>query len=267
MSFKKSIFLTLLFSNLALVASAQIAKDVFPLSREFKNGGYYISPLATVSFGNKVMGNFNREEGGIYNYETIGRGKWGYGLEGGWYQTFEKSWIPDYVEGGLSYRKFSAASEHTGTFTNGATVLNFESDNNVDIQMVTAVARVIDAIHFEERHHFFSYGLGINYNYKFSEKIKRSRSYLDSYEEFLGVHSLQLHLQVGYGFQFNKNVVMIATAETPLVTAYPSGNLNPAFPFFSARYHPLIIGLKIMRLRKDPVNCNTPTLQGVPGTN
>ncbi len=104
----------------------------------------------------------------------------------------------------------------------------------------------------------------MNYNYSFSQSFERENNYPNGYETFLDKSNLQAHIQLGYGFRLNKQLLMIPTLETPIVSVLPTDNLNPAFPFFSANYHPLIIGLKFMLIRKDPVNCNAPVLKSIP---
>lgn len=261
----KKVLLIIVISLPSLVC-AQLARDVFPFTREFYNGGFYISPLATISFGNKIDGTFTSADT-TYNYENTGRGKWGYGIEIGWYQTFEKSRFIDYVEGGLGFRRFAGAAEHKGDLAiNTVPVSAFESDNEFAINTVTAVVRVVDVKQLKANR-FFTYGLGANFNYTIADDLERETDYPNSFEENQNGTFLQAHFQIGYGFKVSETLLIIPTLETPLVTAYPTDDLNPAFTFFSAKYQPLIIGLKFMIMRKDPVNCNAPSLMGSPPSN
>lgn len=259
----RKIVLASLACLLSFSAWSQLAKDVFPLKREFKNGGFYFAPQATISFGNKEVGQESIVDTS-YKYEVIGRGKWGYGIELGWFHSFEKPRLVHFIEGGLAYRVFKGAAEHSGELSSPLGSTSFESDNTFDAQLLVASIRAVNVKQLGVNS-FLTTALGANFNYKIADKYDRSASYPLREEIFLKQSTAQLHLQMGVGFRISKKVLMIPTLETPLVTAYPLDKLNPAFPFFSANYHPLVIGLKFMFLREDPVNCNAPVYEGFPG--
>jgi hypothetical protein len=238
-------------------------RDVFPLNREFKRGGFYISPLATVSIGNKETGQYSLADTS-YAYEVIGRGKWGYGLELGWFHSFENPRLIHYLEGAISYRMFQGHAEHEGTLDKGLSTTNFSSENDYKVQLATAVVRAVNAKQLG-KFSFLHNALGINFNYRFSDSYERSSTYPYQEEErFMKQSVLQLHYQLGVGFRLNRTMIVMPTIETPLITAYPSEDINPAFPFFSVKYHPLIIGVRFMFLREDPMNCNAPVYEGIP---
>lgn len=252
-----------LFLVMSISVHAQLTKDVFPLNRQYKKSGFYVAPLATISFGNSKEDVFSYADTS-YEYKVTGRGKWGYGIELGWFQTFDNALLFDFVEGGLGYRLFQGAAEHEGELkVSNSTIANIKSDNEFKAHTLNAVLRAVKARQIG-KHSFLTYALGANFNYLIAKSYDRENSYPNSYESFLNESSLQLHFQLGVGFRLTDKLLMIPTLETPLVTAYPTGKLNPAFPFFEANYHPLIIGLKFMFLREDPVNCNAPQLPGVP---
>ena len=260
----KKIGLVAVLIFIGFSAFSQFNRDIFPLNRQYKKSGFYISPLATISFGNKETGQINLVDT-TYKYEVIGRGKWGYGVEAGWYQTFDNLMFITFIEGGLSYRMFQGAAEYQGDwFVNETNVASIKSDNTFKIQTAVATIRAVNVKELENKS-FFTFALGVNYNYIISSSYKRSAAYPSAAEKFLKSSSLQAHFQIGYGFKVSDKLLLIPTLETPLITGLPTDDINPAFPFFSAKYHPLIIGLRFMFLREDPENCNSPTLTPVPG--
>ncbi len=259
----KKLLLGFFAVTLSITAWSQLAKDIFPLKREFKNGGFYFAPQATISFGNKEEGNYSTVDTS-YNYEVIGRGKWGYGIELGWFHSFEKPRLIHFVEGGIAYRLFKGAAEHNGELSSPIGSQTFASDNTFDAQLLVASLRAVNVKQLGVNS-FLTTAIGANFNYKIADKYSRSETYPLNDEVFLKQSTAQLHFQLGIGFRVSKKVLLVPTLETPLVTAYPLDKLNPAFPFFNANYHPLIIGLKFMFLQEDPVNCNAPVYQGIPG--
>lgn len=262
----KSTNLTLILLFISSIASAQLIKDIFPFNREYFKSGFYISPLATVSIGNKEEGSFSIGDS-TYNFENVGRGKWSYGIELGWYRNFSNLYVIDYIEAGLGYRRFKTAAEHSGDLTfNNANIRNFASDNEGDLQVLTGAIRFM-GVTAQKNNRFFTYGLGINYYYNFSENYERENVYPNSFETFQPSSTIQAHIKLGYGFKVSETLILIPFVESPFITGYPTEDLNPALTFFSAKYQPIVIGLNFMFMRKDPVNCNAPQIMGAPQVN
>tara|TARA_R110002096_G_scaffold109056_7_gene238638 strand:+ start:1675 stop:2457 length:783 start_codon:yes stop_codon:yes gene_type:complete len=251
-------FLLLIFSSLTY---AQLNKDVFPLNRGFKRGGLYISPQLTTSIGSKSDGNYSVVDTN-YAYTVDGKGKLAYGLEVGWFHSFKNPLLIHYLEAGLSYRLFKGEATHDGTLSNPLGSRNFLSDNNFSNQYIVASLRAVNAKQLG-KWTFLSTALGVNFNYELGNSYERSAPYPLPEEEFLGQNSLQVHLQLGIGFRVSRQLIIMPTIESPLITAYPTDDINPAFPFFSTNYQPIIIGLKFFFLREDPENCNAPTYKGL----
>jgi hypothetical protein len=269
---KKLFFLGLFISQFALV-KAQVNRKTFPLSREFKKSGFSISPLATVSFGNKSnLKEFSNDAGFEWEHAEIGRGTWNAGIELGWFKTFEGYQIGDYFEAALSYRRFSGVHylEETNFIAPaGLALLSYqyrESQNAWRFETVTAAIRLID-IAFQKPNRFLTWGIGINYDYMIASRFDFDypQDLLTSNRTpFDNQHAIRAHFQVGYGFKLSKHLFLIPTVETPLITALPTSTLNPSIQFLDVNYQPIIIGLKFMILRRDPVNCNAPQLKTMP---
>ena len=198
-----------------------------------------------------------------YQYEVTGSGKFGYGIEGGWFHSFENPRLFHFIEASAAYRVFRGQADHQGTLFNTLESTDFASKNTYDVQMLVASARAVNVKQLG-KFSFLTTALGANFNYKLSDSYKRSSEYPLDRENFIDDMTLQLHFQIGFGMRLSRQLLMIPTIETPFITAYPIEELSPAFPFFDARYQPIIIGLKFMILREDPANCNAPTHEGIP---
>lgn len=241
---------------------AQLPRDVFPLSREFKKGGFYFSPQLTYTIGYNDDGGYSFQDSS-YTYDVKGEGKLGYGAELGWFHSFKKKQFIQLVEAGAAYRIFKGTAEHRGTLTIGSQSQTFASDNDLNIQLIVASVRAKN-VRQVGKHSFLSTALGINYNYKLSESLKRSGVYPLTNERALSTSSLQLHFQIGIGFRVSRKLIIMPNIETPLLLLdnfmlNKLEDLNPAFSYFSTKYHPLIFGITFQFLREDPENCNAPT--------
>lgn len=253
-----------------LVAFSQANRNTFPLSREFKKSGFSLAPLATVSFGNKSeLKQFaNNAAGYEWEHVEVGRGTWNAGLELGYLKFFEGYQVGDYFEGALSYRRFSGVHylEETNVVSpTGIPLAAFrEYENSWRLQTISASVRIID-IAFQKPNRFLTWGVGINYDYLLSSRFDSDypQGFLIE-QPFSNSHAVKAHFQVGYGFKLSKHLFFIPTLETPLLSIVPTSSLNPSIQFLDVNYQPLIIGLKFMILRKDPVNCNAPQLKNMP---
>lgn len=253
------------------ITHAQVNRKTFPLSREFKKSGFSISPLATVSFGNKSdQSTFSNEAAFEWEHVQVGRGTWNAGVELGWFKTFEGYQVGDYFEAAISYRRFSGVHylEETNTkVPTGQTLLPFrEYENSWRYETVTAAVRIID-IAFQKPNNFLTWGIGVNYDYLIASRFDADypQGFLaNNQTPFDNKHAVRAHFQVGYGFKMSKHLFLIPTLETPLLTILPTSTFNPSIQFLDVIYQPLIIGLKFMILRKDPVNCNAPQLTNPP---
>ena len=265
---KKQLVITLLLVTLCpLLATAQLPRDVFPLTREFKKGGFYVSPQLTYTIGYNDNGKYifqdvNSFQDSTYVYDVQGSGKLGFGAELGWFHSFEKKRFIQLLEAGVAYRIFKGEAKHDGVLSIGAENQVFSSDNKLNTQLVVASLRA-KTIRQLGKYSFLSSALGLNYNYKLSESLDRSGNYPILNEKSLSTSSLQVHFQIGVGFRFSRKLIVMPTIETPLLllnnfTASELGDINPAFPYFGTKYHPLIFGITFQFIREDPENCNAP---------
>lgn len=267
---KKLILLGLFLSQLA-VNQAQVNRKTFPLSREFKKSGFSISPLATVSFGNKGdQSLFTNDTGFEWEHAEVGRGTWNAGVELGWFKTFEDYQVWDYVEAAISYRRFSGVhylEETNVRVPAGQVLLPYkEYENSWRYETITAAVRLIN-IAFQKPNSFLTWGVGVNYDYLIANRFDSEypqRFLTNNETPFNKKHAVRAHFQLGYGLKMSKHLFLIPTLETPLITILPTSTFNPAIQFMDVNYQPLIIGLKFMILRKDPVNCNAPQLKNMP---
>lgn len=261
----KKLFLFGLLLSQYLICDAQVNRKTFPLSREYKKSGFSVAPLATVSFGNSSTTKRVLDNGREVAYEEVGRGTWNAGLELGWYKTFEGYKVGDYFEAAVSYRRFSGVHYlEFDTLTPLATVNSpIDFENSFEIQKFSIALRAID-IAWQKPKSFLTWGFGVNYDYLFSSTYENEFPVgFESVSQFEDRHAVQVHFQLGYGFTVAKNIRFIPTLETPIVGFLPESP-NPGLRFFDVHYQPLVIGLKLMFLRKDPVNCNAPKLNSMP---
>ncbi len=255
-------WLFLIASNLDL--RAQLAKDIFPLNRQYKSHGFYIQPSLNylLPLGEKsekidIKDTLNTN----YQFDVKGTGKFSYGIEIGGFYTFKERRFIQWIELGLGYRNFKGGAEHKGTFSNDTSQFIYKSDNTLDVPMIVGAIRAKN-IHQLGKLSFMSHAIGVNVNYLFSEKYIRSSPYQQRHEKFPATFNIQVHYELGVGFKVSDQLLIIPSLETPILAAYPIDEIRSGFQFFSAEYQPLIFKIGFAWLLKDPENCNAPTYNG-----
>jgi kynurenine 3-monooxygenase len=268
---KNSMLLILLcFSFFNSTVQAQSGKDIFPLSREYKNGFFYLAPSLTYTI--PTAADFFEGEArflvpteGLANREGSHTGKFGYGLELGWYHSFEQRYFFNWLEAGVAYRMFAGEADlETGDPTN-ALAATTSAQTSFNSHQGVAVLRAIRADQLG-KFTFLTTGLGINGNYVFSESFDRDPDYAPFAEPVQDDIFGQVHFQLGVGFRMAEKLLLIPSVEVPVVNVYPDFR-SPTLTYFNGEYLPLIFSLRFMFLRNDPLNCNAPVYEGFPTSN
>lgn len=239
----------------------QMNKDLFPLGREYRRAGFYINPELTYLLPIGTSSYSKTQDTLNYDFDVSGSGKLGYGIELGYFYSFKKPRLIHFIEGGIGYRKFSGKADHQGTLRIPSDTINFNSENKINVSLGQVSIR---ATHVKQlkRYSFISNSLGVNVNYLVNEKYERSNTYPSQFDTFVGKFSGQIHYQIGFGYRVSKHVVLIPSLETTLLQVYSFDEIRSGFDFFSHGYQPLIFKLRVLLLRKDPINCNAPRFDG-----
>lgn len=242
---------------------AQLNNDVFPLNREFYPNGFYIAPALTYNFPwQEESGEFQVSDS-LYQYENLGSGKFSYGFELGMYQTFKKAILIDYIEGGVTYRRFEGKGEHDGTLQTSDTTSRFSSNNTFSYTQIGGVFRAVRADQLG-RYTFLNTAIGVNAGYRLSHETESSTLYPNAYENEPKELFTQAHFQIGLGIRLTELVLFIPSIEVPFMNLTPFEPLDPRFDAIGNKRHPVLFSLKFMFLKKDPMNCNAPTYEGIP---
>lgn len=261
--YKKIYFVTILICLFSSI-KGQLVNDVFPLSREFYPNGFYIAPLLTYNFPweEKATSQYQNTDS-VYNYTNSTEGKFAYGFELGMYQTFKNNRIIDYIEGGVSYRKFEGKGNHQGLLQTSDTLKNFTSNNKFSYSQIGGVFRVVRADQLG-RYTFLNTAIGVNAGYRLSYETEQSQAYPNNYEKEPEELFTQAHFQIGLGIRLTELILFIPSIEVPFMNLTPFEPFEPRFDAIGNKKHPVLFSLTFMFLKKDPMNCNAPTYNGIP---
>ena len=234
-----------------------MSKDQFPLSREFKNGFFYLAPGITYtvpfsegSFSNQILDT-------TYTHNSIPQfGSISYAFEAGWYHSFENPRFFHYLDAGVAYRKFRGSSEFERIKEWESNRFSQVAGSDYALDHISAVLRIIRSQQLG-KFTFLTFGPGINFDYHLSDE-RSNAPFVDGVVD--GKYKAQLHLQLGIGIRLTERLIFQPQLELPLVDVVPQDGLQPAHQYIDGKHYPLLLSFRFMFLRKDLMNCNAPRL-------
>lgn len=236
----KNIIIALLLITTCNQVLAQVKrqnKDLIEMSR-WRNSGWHFAPGLTymVPFKPKADDAPDVDPNGrLAVYLEVGR--WRLFPGGG--NVF------NYFDYSLAYKRLSGSEEFAGTkgiFKQNFLLGNFNINNIIQISDYT----------------FIQNSLGVNLDWKFSEKYESSFS---SYERNTQSLLFSLHYKLGFGIKATERLFIIPTLETPILNAKQWENARSDYGIFSSRYRPTIFTVRFAWLIKPNKNACPP----VPG--
>jgi len=231
-----------------------LSKDQFPLDRTFKNGFIYFAPAIsyTVPFPEKTTE--QRIEDTTYSITSIPGGKVSFGLEMGWYHSFENPIFFHYLELGAAYRSFRGSSEVELTKAWDQIEITGNDEGDYNLQTASVLVRAVRATQLG-KFTFLTYGPGLNFDYHLNDNRAYASEIFDTPEQEM---KLQAHFQLGLGIRMTEKVIFLPQIEVPILEAYPTGKWEASQAYTENNLYPLLFSFKIILLREDLMNCNAP---------
>lgn len=257
------VILTLLLSSFSFAQMRKERGDVFPLDRELRKSGFFIAPGATYFLGynqsNRQLDTLNT----VTTFESTSKGKVGGFLQFGWFHSFENNRLIDYIDFGGSIKllrgrittEVTESNILTNQTTTSESVLDF---NDSHLGLFFNITKAIPI----SKNTFLSNSIGINYDNRVIEGGDYSGTQNTVFIDYPPFGVTQLHYKIGFGFRAAKNLLIIPSIETPILTLIPSENSSPSFAYSDQKFQPILFSLQFLFLRDDPVNCNSPVYNG-----
>lgn len=194
--------------------------------RTCKMGGWMFAPGLTYSY-TKVPKDDNRDikpRAILAVYAEIGR-----------FQIFyEGGNIFNYFDYSLAYKRLSGLEKYNdlkSVFKQNFLLGNFNLNNIIQLG----------------DYNFIQNSLGVNLDYKFSEKYENNNNSGDN-----NINKLvsSIHYKIGYGIKARKRLFIIPSIEIPILNILEWENGKSSYGIFSSRYKPIIFSVRFAFLRK-----------------
>lgn len=242
---KKLLVIFLSISTLSGIAqhTNREKKDLIDL-RNTKHSGWMVAPGLTYMLPFKPKGDSAPEVdpgGKLAVYLEVGR----------WHLFPGGGNVFNYFDYSLAYKRLSGKEkigDVDGLFKQNYVLGNFNINNIIQLTDYT----------------FIQNSLGVNVDYKFSEKYQPAAqtTTTDNTKSLL----FSLHYKIGYGIKVTKKLFVIPTLETPIINGREWERGRSDYGILSSRYRPIIFSVRLAWTRKpgrgdcppvyDPANGN-----------
>ncbi len=222
--------LTAFLSSSAQAPYGRKNRELVDLGGRYNMAGWLVSPGLTYMWPNK-----NRFFGERENENVDPKGRLAVYLEAGRYRIFYGGGnVFNYMDYSLAYKRLSGSEEYLGNkgiFKQNYLLGNFNINNIIQLSDYT----------------FIQNSLGVNLDYKFSEKYENSGSPTGANTEKL---LFSLHYKIGYGIKVTEKLFVIPTLETPILNVKQWEQAKSTYGMFSSRYRPIIFTVRFAWLGK-----------------
>lgn len=224
---------TLILILALFISYSEFAQDIFGRRkkdlieyRTYRMGGWMFAPGLTYTPA-RVPKDDKRDinpNGRLAVYGEVGR-----------FQIFyEGGNFFNYLDYSLAYKRLSGAEKYNdlkSVFKQNFVLGNFNLNNIIQLSDYT----------------FLQNSLGVNLDYKFSEKYDNANG---SGSENTNNLLFSLHYKIGYGIKAKNNLFIIPSIEVPILNALKWENGKSTYGIFSSRYKPVIFSVRFAFLRK-----------------
>jgi hypothetical protein len=187
----------------------------------------------------------------VFDVNYNASGKIGVGFEFGRFHVIKKSRLISHVELLMGLKVFRGVERFTavldepdrpevyqlqgdGTFNHAYATMSFVATNSKQLG----------------RDLFLENSLGINGDYQVGGNQRYNRAGLPIELNDLSRFVFQAHYRLGFGFKISRQLLIVPTLETPIVTFYEYDDLKSTLHVFNSRYRPFIFRVRIFMMDK-----------------
>lgn len=252
---RKVLIIVSLCMPLLSVGQYQRSNDIFPDFGNYERKGWLINPAITYTlkpFKENQQRLFTGSDS-VYDVLINAKGKMGVGLELGRFYAIDNSRIISYVDFSLGIKILRGAEKYDailddpdrsepynlrgeGVFSQNYATASFNATHAKPINRSTSIHNT----------------LGLNADYRLTEyyeyNVRNLPMNLNLPERFI----FQAHYKLGLGFTMGKNLMLIPSVETPLVTFIEYDDLKSSLAIFNSRYRPVIFRLTVLVMDRKP---------------
>lgn len=244
------------FLFIIVLSDAVAQRNVRPLfvpGGEFSNKGWFIQPgLAfTLPFPrNEQLTGYDAADDTIYSGDFSRDGQNGLCLQIGRHHFWQYGGPIDHVDYGLGYKMLRGTEDFSGDIRSGNSFVPAVSHASFSDSYLSAFGNLNNVVMLRNRW-WLQNSLGLNVDFRLFGK--RSGGPFPGLQwNYPVTFPMQLHYRVGFGWKPEAGIHIIPMLEIPLINLYAWEGMQATLPYFSGRYRPILITLRIQWLSRAP---------------
>lgn len=249
---------------MAAQAQYQKQEDIFPRFGEYEKKGWIFKPSVTQTLGEfkEPTDRLFVASDSVFDIDYNTKGKTAIGLEIGRFYAIENSRLISFVDFSLGVKLLQGAEEFEATLDDPdrSTPYVLSGGGIFRHTYATASFAATNAKKLT-KDIFLRNTLGINGDFR----VQNTRDYdtqgMPMQQNYPNRFIFQAHYKIGIGFPLTRNMILIPSVETPILTFYEYDDMKSTLAVFRSRYRPLIFRLTLLVLDKKP-DRKCPTKKG-----
>lgn len=232
----------------------RVREPWLPQNMRYARAGWFFSPGVTytmVRFKN-FYETHSEDDAFRTDVKFNPNSRFAYYLEGGRYRIFNRGFFK-YVDYGLAVKRLSGRELMEGQLvdkTDNTILADYESDGKFRNDYAGAFVN-LNHVHTVGSFNFIQNSIGLNLDYRWRNKYDYETTLAVPTNNVEGPNPLvfQLHYKLGWGIRVSKKLMVIPTAEVPLLNIVKFEQFKSTHNWFSSRYRPLIFTVRFLFLR------------------
>lgn len=228
-------------------------RDVFPTFGNYDRKGWIIAPMITFT-GAQLKPATQRlftPDDRIYDVEYRGAGRPAVGIEVGRFYLTEHFRNLHSVEFSLGMKSLRGVERFDAVLDdpNRLTPFVLRGDGDFTFHYATAGFRANHVKQFSD-FGFFQNSVGVNVDYRFSSEMRYNDRDLPITTMISDGFAAQINYRFGIGFKLTQNLLLVPSAETPILTVIQFDDMKSTMGVFNSRYRPILFRLSVYLLDK-----------------
>ncbi|MFM7232948.1 MAG: hypothetical protein ACKOZM_00060 [Flavobacteriales bacterium] len=221
---------------------------------EFSNKGWFIAPgLAfTLPFPrNEQLTGYDAADDTLFSGDFSRDGQNGLCLQVGRHHFWEHGGLIDHVDYGLGYKMLRGTEDFSGIVRSGNSFTPMSSQGVFSDSYLSAFGNLNNVAMLSNRW-WIQNSLGLNVDFRLFGNRGGSAP-LGLQWQYPVTFPMQLHYRFGIGWKPEAGIHILPMIEIPLVNVFEWEGLQATLPYFSGRYRPILITLRIQWLTRAPM--------------
>jgi hypothetical protein len=240
---------------IALPAISQSERQLRPLhyENEYQPRGWFFAPGATWMWPssserqNTRISNAQEQGDTLYTGEFGASGRPGIYAEFGRHKFIRNYYVISHLDYGAHFKMLRGTEDFRGRVLSGTALTETENRGRFSESFAGLFFNVSNILQLSNTSWLHN-TVGANAEYRVISRRSYEGLSTGMPHVFPDAFQGQLHYKIGFGWKADPGLYVLTSLETPILNVYPFYDGKSTLPYFSTRYRPLILSVRIMFL-------------------